>query len=43
MSPGVVLNVCVGLCSAVALEKTGASSGLEVRSDGMLVSSTLSD
>lgn len=43
VSPGVVLDVCVGLCSAVALKETGVSSGKEVRSDGMLVSATLSD
>lgn len=38
-----VMDICVGLCSAVALEETAGSSGLEVRSDENVVSTTLSD
>lgn len=37
------MDVCVGLCSAVALEETDTSSGLEVRRDEKVVSATLSD
>lgn len=40
---GVVLDTCVGLCSAVVLEETAGSSGLEVRSDERVVSAILSD